>query len=53
MPISPGTRVGIYVRSEIGRMGIRRALLFLPLAISLGWLCLDAPGPFLREAYCE
>jgi RsiW-degrading membrane proteinase PrsW (M82 family) len=28
-----------------------RILLFLPLAISLGWLCLDAPGPFLREAY--
>lgn len=30
---------------------MRRALLLLPLAISLGWLCLDAPGPFLREAY--
>ena len=30
---------------------IRRALLLLPLAISLGWLCLDAPGPFLREAW--
>lgn len=28
-----------------------RVLLFLPLAISLGWLCLDAPGPFFREAY--
>ncbi len=30
---------------------MRRALLLLPLAISLGWLCLDAPGPFLREAW--
>ena len=23
----------------------------LPLAVSLGWLCYDAPGPFWREAY--
>jgi len=30
---------------------VRQVLLLSPLAISLGWLCLDAPGPFVREAY--
>lgn len=30
---------------------VRQGLLLLPLAISLGWLCLHAPGPFAREAY--
>jgi RsiW-degrading membrane proteinase PrsW (M82 family) len=29
----------------------RRALLLSPLVLSLAWLCYDAPGPFLREAY--
>jgi len=30
---------------------VRHALLLLPLMLSLGWLCVDAPGPFWREAY--
>lgn len=30
---------------------LRNRLLLLPLVMSLGWLCLDAPVPFLREAY--
>ena len=36
-----------------GRMPatLRRNLSLILVVISLGWLCLDAPGPFLREAY--
>lgn len=30
---------------------MKLALLSLPLAVSLGWLLVDAPGPFLREAW--